>query len=80
MVPTPVLVKKAGMPAPPARRRSASVPAGELQLELAGQVLALEFLVLPDIAGDHLLDLPGVEQLAQSEPSTPALLEITVRS
>ena len=27
-VPTPVLVKKAGMPAPPARMRSASVPCG----------------------------------------------------
>ena len=37
-VPTPVAVKNAGMPAPPARIRSASVPCGrQLDLELAGR-------------------------------------------
>jgi hypothetical protein len=67
-VPTPVRVKKAGMPAPPARSRSASVPLRrEFEFELAVQVLALEFLVLADVAADHLLDLPRHEQLAQAE-------------
>jgi hypothetical protein len=39
----------------------------EFQLQLAGQVLALELLVLTDIAGNHLLDLPRLQQLAQAE-------------
>ena len=39
----------------------------ELELELAGQVLALELLVLADVARDHLLDLPRLEQLAEAE-------------
>src|SRR3546814_6066859 len=30
-----------------------------------GQILPLELLVLADIGGDHLPDLPGAEQLAQ---------------
>jgi hypothetical protein len=54
-VPTPVRVKKAGMPAPPARSFSASVPCGvNSSSQFAGQVLALELLVLADVAGDHL--------------------------
>ena len=47
MVPTPVLVKNAGMFAPPARSFSASVPWGELQFQFARQELALEFLFSP---------------------------------
>ena len=39
----------------------------EFELEFAGQVLALELLVLADVAGDHLLDLPRLEQLAEAE-------------
>jgi hypothetical protein len=39
----------------------------ELQLQLAGQVLALELLVLAHVAADHLLDLARVQQLAQAE-------------
>ena len=39
----------------------------ELELELAGQVLALELLVLADVARDHLLDLARLEQLAEAE-------------
>jgi hypothetical protein len=52
----------------------------ELQLELAGQVLALELLVLADVAGDHLLDLPRLSSSwPRPKPSTPALFEMTVR-
>ena len=43
------------------------VLAGELELELAGQELALELLVLADVAGDHLLDLARFEQHAEAE-------------
>ena len=39
----------------------------EFELELAGQVLALELLVLADVAGDHLLDLARLEQQAEAE-------------
>jgi hypothetical protein len=68
MVPTPVLVKKAGMPAPPARSFLGQRALGcELQLQFAGQVLALELLVLAHVAGNHLLDLARLEQLAQAE-------------
>ena len=38
----------------------------ELDLELAGEILLREGLVLPDIGGDHFLDLPGVEQNAET--------------
>src|SRR5205085_5930354 len=37
----------------------------EFNLELTGEELALELLVLADIGGDHLLDLPGPEELAE---------------
>jgi len=44
-----VAVKKAGIPDTPARSRSASVPCGgQLQLQLPGEVLPGELLVLPD--------------------------------
>src|SRR3954451_866023 len=59
-VPTPVLVKKAGMPAPPARMRSARV------LQFAGQVLLGEGFVLAHIGRDHLFVLAGIEQDAQA--------------
>ena len=39
----------------------------EFEGQLAGQVLALELFVLTDVAGNHFLDLAGLEQLAQSE-------------
>jgi hypothetical protein len=39
----------------------------EFKLEFSGQVLALEFLVLADVAGNHLPDLAGFQQLAQAE-------------
>ena len=39
----------------------------ELELELAGQVLALELLVLADVARDHPLDLARLEQHAEAE-------------
>ena len=38
----------------------------ELQLQLAGQVLFLEQLVLADIGRDHLRDLPGLQQDAEA--------------
>ena len=37
----------------------------ELDLELAGEELPLELLVLADIGRDHLLDLPRSQQLAE---------------
>ena len=37
----------------------------ELHLQLAGQVLLLEDLVLPDVGRDHLPDLAGLEEHAQ---------------
>ena len=56
------------MPAPPARSFSASVPWGvSCELELARQHLALELLVLADVGGDHLRDLPGLEQQPHAE-------------
>ena len=39
----------------------------ELELELAGQHLALELLVLADVRGDDLLHLPALEQEAHAE-------------
>ena len=46
----------------------------ELELELAGQVLALELLVLADVGADHLLDLARVEQLAEAEAVDAAVV------
>src|SRR6185503_11937507 len=37
----------------------------EFDLDLAGQELSLELLVLADIGRDHLLHLPGPKQLAE---------------
>jgi hypothetical protein len=39
----------------------------ELQLQLAGQILALELLVLADVGRDHFRDLAGLQQLAEAE-------------
>jgi len=47
-------VKKAGIPAPPARI--------EFELELARKIEVSEDLVLADVARDHLSDLAGLEQ------------------
>ena len=46
----------------------------ELDLELAGEELLLEDLVLADVARDHLLDLPGLEQHAEPEVGGPAVV------
>src|SRR5271157_362795 len=51
----------------------------ELDFELAGKELALEFRVLAHIAGDHFFDLPRFEENAEAQPSTPALLLAAVR-
>ena len=40
----------------------------ELDLELAREILLRESLVLADIGRDHLLDLPGVEEEAKTNP------------
>lgn len=42
-------------------------PAGKFQLQLACEILALEFLVLAHIGRDHLLDLARLQQLAQTK-------------
>ena len=39
----------------------------EFELQLAGQILLLEELVLADIGRDHLPDLAGLEQNAEAE-------------
>ena len=39
----------------------------ELELQFAGQVLALEFLVLADVGRNHLADLPRRQQQAEAE-------------
>ena len=41
----------------------------EFQLQLAAHVLALKLSVLPDITGDHLANLPGLQQ----EPKPPVI-------
>jgi hypothetical protein len=68
-VPTPVCGVEAGDPRAarphPFGQRALRV---EFQLQLSRQILAHEFGVLADIGRDHLLDLPGVQQLAQTEP------------
>jgi hypothetical protein len=46
----------------------------ELDLEVAGEELALEFGVLSDVAGDHLLDLPGLQQQAQAPVVDPGVV------
>jgi hypothetical protein len=67
-VPTPVRVKKAGNAGAPGAQLLGQRALGrELELQFTGQVLALELLVLADVAGDHLPDLPRFEQLAQAE-------------
>ena len=38
----------------------------EFQLQLAGQILLGENLVLADIGGDHFFDLPGFQKLAEA--------------
>ena len=47
---------------------------GELQLQLAGQVLALELLVAPHVGGDHLPDLAAMEQRPEAELIHPAIV------
>src|SRR3546814_9101841 len=39
----------------------------EFEFELSGQELPLEFLVLAHVGRNHLLDLPGPQQLAEAE-------------
>ena len=39
----------------------------QLDFDLAAQELALELLVLADVGGDHLLDLPGAQEQAGAE-------------
>ena len=46
----------------------------ELDLDLAGQVLPRELLVLADIGADHLPDHVAVEQLAESPAVDPAIV------
>ena len=53
---------------------------GQLDLQLAGQVLPGELLVAADERADRAADPAGVEQDAQARSSTPQLLEIVVRS
>ncbi len=46
----------------------------ELDLQLARQILALELLVLADVARDHLGDLPRAEQLAEPFAVDPGIV------
>ena len=75
-VPPPVAVKNAGIPEPPARIRSASVPCGrQLDLQLTGEVLPGELLVLPDVRRDH----PPQPLLHQQPAQTPLVDTAVVR-
>ena len=46
----------------------------ELDLQFAGQILPLEFLILADIRTDHLLDLAGAQQLAEALAIDPGIV------
>src|SRR3546814_1271270 len=46
----------------------------EVELEKAGQILPLEFLILPDIGGDHLAHLAALEQQAEAEIVDPRIV------
>ena len=53
---------------------------GELDGQLAGEVLPGELLVLPDVGRDDAADPPRLQQQPSPAPSTPQLLDTTVRS
>jgi len=59
--------------------RSASVPCGLSSPPFAGEELALELLVLADVAADHLPHLAGLQQDSQTFVGRPAVLEMMVR-
>src|SRR3546814_4461433 len=46
----------------------------EFELEKAGQILPLEFLILPDIGGDHLAHLAALAQQAEAEIVDPRIV------
>ncbi len=46
----------------------------QLDLELAGQELLLEGGVLADVGGDHLFDLPGLQQQPEAELVDPGVV------
>ena len=75
-VPTPVAVKNAGMPdaagAQPLGQRALR---RQLDLELAGEVLPLELLVLADVGADH----PADPLVAQQDAEAPVVDAAVVR-
>ena len=81
-VPTPVGVKNAGMPAPPARMRSASVPCGrQLDLELARRGTAARRSCSRRRSSTTIfLTWPLASRSPSPLSSTPQLLEMMVRS
>src|SRR3546814_17702833 len=50
--------------AQPLRQRALRI---EFQFQGAGQLLAFELLILPDLGGEHLAHLPALPQQAQAE-------------
>jgi hypothetical protein len=46
----------------------------ELDLQFVREILLREGLILPDVGRDHLLDLSGVEQKAESDPVGAAIV------
>src|SRR5215472_15907051 len=57
--------------ADPLRQRALRI---QLHLELAAEELPLELLVLPDVAGHHLLNLLGLEQDAEPQIGSAAVV------
>src|SRR5438270_4249037 len=79
-VPAPVGVKKAGMPAPPARMRSASVPCGfSSSTTLPLSTICSNSLFSPTYEPMCFLIWPVCKSLPRPKSSTPALLETVVR-
>jgi hypothetical protein len=56
------------MPTPPGTQLLRQGALGrQFQVQLVGEVLPLEFVVVANVGGDHLADLAGAEQLAQAK-------------
>ena len=80
MVPKPVRVKNAGMPAPPARSRSAKVPCGlNSSSNSPDKYCRSNSLFSPTYEEIIFLICRVLSNMPKPMPSTPALLEIAVK-
>src|SRR5580692_6780540 len=82
LVPTPVAVKKAGMPAPAARMRSANVPCGTISSSILPARYSVSNTTGSEDRGKEQMILatrPSSIRRAKPTWPTPALLQATVR-